>query len=105
MGEIKYELYEGNDGGLYLYLLDNAGEPEDVYSGWENFPLAGVMKFVLHQLESGIKPHSGYKDERDSGQEYRDSCNYDELIAYNGWVQRGALMGPAGRRAFGYPEW
>lgn len=105
MGEIKYELYESNDGGLYLYLLDNAGEPEVVYSGWENFPLAGVMKFVLHQLESGIKPDRGSSYEHGIGCAYRESCEDAELIAYNGWVQRGALMEAAGRRAFGYPEW
>lgn len=105
MGELKYELYESNDGGLYLYLLDKAGEPEDVYSGWENFPLAGVMKFVLHQLECGIKPDRGSSYEHGIGCAYRESCEDGELIAYNGWVQRGALMEAAGRRAFGYPEW
>lgn len=105
MAKIKYELYESNDGGLYLYILNSRGEPVEVYVGWEYATEPGIMLDVLANLAAGIKPHSAYKGERDAGQEYRDSCKYDELIAYNGWVQRGALMEAAGRRAFGYPEW
>lgn len=105
MATIKYEVYEDNAGGLYLYILSSRGMPREVYAGWEDATEPGIMVDVLADLESGIKPTSVRKVECDVDWAYRESCEDAELIAYNGWVQRGALMEAAGRRAFGYPEW
>lgn len=105
MSTIKYEVYEDNAGGLYLYILSSRGMPREVYAWWEYAKEPGIMVDVLADLESGIKPTSECKVECDVDWAYRESCADHELIACNGWVQRGALLGPAGRRAFGYPEW
>lgn len=102
---IKYEIYEGNDGGVYLYILGEDGKAKALYSGWERAPEPGIMLDVVAALEMGIGPEIIYKVGCDIESEYAHSCLDHELIAYNGWVQRGALMEAAGRRAFGYPEW
>lgn len=105
MDTIKYELYECDGGGLCLYLLDDDGDPESVYDGWECAPEPGIMLDVVAALEKGFEPSIIYKVWCDVDLAYRESCKNSEIIAHNGWVQRGALMGAAGRRAFGYPEW
>lgn len=105
MNIIKYELYEDNEGGLALYLLDGDGNPKSVYDGWELAPEPGIMLDVVADLENGIKPSIIYKEWCDVESSYVEDCKNSELIAHNGWVQRGALMEAAGRRAFGYPEW
>lgn len=106
MAKIKYELYEGSDGSLCLYILGRDGNPMEVYDGWEGAPEPGIMLDVVARLEKGIKPSIIYKDFCcDIALAYRESCKSGEIIAHNGWVQRGALMEAAGRRAFGYPEW
>lgn len=102
---IKYELYEDNEGGLYLYILGEDGEAKALYIGWEYAPEPGIMLEVVSALERGIDSEIIYKAWWDIKPEYEKSCLDHELIAYNGWAQRGALMGSAGRRAFGYPEW
>lgn len=103
---IKYELYEDNDGGgLYLYTLSEDGKAKELYIGWEHAPEPGIMLDVLAALERGIAPEIIYRGGRDIESEYEWSWRKHEVIAYNGWVQRGALMGASGRRAFGYPEW
>lgn len=105
MAKIKYEVYEDNAGGLYLYILNSRGEPTEVYEGWEYAQEPGIMVDVLADLAAGIMPDSVRKVSCDVDWAYRESCSDHELIAYNGWVQRGSLMEAAGRRAFGYPEW
>lgn len=55
MNIIKYELYEDNEGGLALYLLDDDGNPKSVYDGWELAPEPGIMLDVVADLENGIK--------------------------------------------------
>lgn len=105
MEGIKYELYEDEEGGLSLYLLDDDWMPKAVYGGWELAPEPGIMLDVVAGLENGIGPDIIYKVCCDADMAYFEDCENGELIANNGWVQRGALMNAAGRRAFGYPEW
>lgn len=104
MGVIKYELYEDDEGGLYLYLLDDDGYPESEYVGFELAPELGIMLDVLEDLKNGVAPDIIYGAWCDIDVAYRKSCKDHELIGHNGWIQRRALMNAAGRRAFGYPE-